>query len=376
MEGEDDMDVWRKVAVLLVMATLAVACARSGGTEAAVDEQTSEGGEAQGVTGRSIVRYVHAPDPVFSYLQDTGELARWEEKHNLRLIATESWSDFETFQGGHGDVASVASYELPLLEQEGDFKVVAFGKYIHERQPLFRKAGDRFETLADVPEGAPTCATSGVSSTVMWSVIANELHDVDYRLGEGRFDMILQDHFNAPEPVEPEVEDAMPEMVASGRCTVAATLPEAAAPQLRAGELETLYGGRAPWQIYQQDICNCDHKGVMSNMFVAREEWYEAHPDQAAAFLELWERGLQLWRENREEIVSLYPDAHFSIPEQEDADYMLDYINDNDWFADTVYLDEAWIKEEKKLYDYLIDAGWMEGDATIPRFQAIAPPSS
>ena len=353
---------WRTIAMLLVLASVAVACGGGGETSASAgDEQASEAGAAPQEASRPVIRYTSPPDPVFSYLKDTGVLAEWEEEHNLRIVRTESWDALDYFQGGHGDVASLATYELPVLEEESGIKVVAFGRYNHARTPLFRNASDRFETLADVPDGATVCAASGLSNTIAWSIIADQLHGIDYRLGEGKFNMVLQNEYE------------MPGLVQSSDCTVAAAVPEAAAPQLRKGELELMYNGRSPWQIYQQDICKCEHKGVMSSLFVAREDWFNAHPDQAEAFLELWEQGLQLWRENRDEIVALYPETIFPVEAEEDTEYLVDYINENDWFAETVYMDERWIEEEQRLYDYMIESGWMQNDAEIPQFEPLAP---
>jgi len=347
-------------AVLLVTAACSSRGAASDDGEETASEEATQQADAD---TRDVIRFALAPDPIWDYLTDTGELAQWEEDNNLRIVTSESWDEFTYFAGGHGDIVSTGTQELPLLEEETGVKIVAFGKYNHQRVPMLRKAGDPYETLADVPERSTTCANSAVSNTIVWSIIANELHDVDYRVGEGRFNIVLQDHF------------AMPALVDSGECTVAAAIPEAAVPLLRTGELEMMYGGRPPWKIYQDDICECDHKGIMSNLFVATEEWYDAHPDQAAAFLQLWERGLQLWEENKEEIIGLYP-QHFAVEQEEDTDYIIDFLSgENDWFADSVYMDEAWIEEERKLYDYMIESGWMEEGTEIPRFEAVAPPS-
>jgi hypothetical protein len=346
----------------LIVALVAAACTpRGGGTPESDVGGSDAAGEGEG-SGRDVIRFAFAPDPVWDYLRDTGELAQWEEDNNLRIVTSESWDEFAYFSGGHGDIVSMGTHELPVLEEETGIKVVAFGQYNHQRVPLFRKAGDPYETLEDVPEGSTTCANSAVSNTIIWSIIADQLHGIDYRVGEGRFNIVLQDHF------------VMPELTVRGECTVSAAIPEAAIPLLRTGELEMMYGGRPPWKIYQDDICECDHKGIMSNLFVATEEWYDAHPDQAAAFLELWERGLQLWQESKDEIVGLYP-QHFAVESQEDIDYTIDFMSgENDWFAETVYMDEAWIEDEKELYNYMIESGWMQEDTEIPRFEAVAPP--
>jgi hypothetical protein len=54
----------------------------------------------------------------------------------------------------------------------------------------------------------------------------------------------------------------------------------------------------------------------------------------------------------------------------------VDYVNGpSDWFADTAYMSEAWIAEETKIYDYMIESGLMDAGTAIPRFEAIPPPS-
>jgi hypothetical protein len=40
-----------------------------------------------------------------------------------------------------------------------------------------------------------------------------------------------------------------------------------------------------------------------------------------------------------------------------------------------VYMDEAWIEEEKNLYEYMVESGWMEDGTEIPRFEAVNPPT-
>ncbi len=353
---------------LLAGALLLSACGDSGdGGDAAAstdggDAAADDGEVEEEDDGPSVIRFAFAPDPVWDYLRDTGELDRWEEANNIVIDTSESWDEFAYFAGGHGDIVSMGTHELPLLEEETGVKVVAFGRYNHQRVPLYTTAEDGYQTLADVPAGSTTCANSAVSNTIVWSIIADQLHDLDYRVGEGDFDIVVQDHF------------VMPELVDRGECTVAAAIPEAAFPFLREGELEIMYDGRAPWQVYQE-LCDCDHQGIMSNLMVAREDWFDSHTEEAAAFLELWETGLQLWEENTAEIVERYP-QHFSVESQEDIDFAIEFMSgSNDWFAETVYMDEEWIMRETEFYDLMVDGGWLEADAEIPRFEAVEPPT-
>jgi hypothetical protein len=340
--------IYRTVAALAVLSLVVVAC--GGG------DDTAAGGDGE----PAVIRFAFAPDPVWDYLVDTGTMAEWEEEFNLKIETSESWDEFAYFAGGHGDIVSMGTHELPVLEGETGVKTVTFGAYNHQRVPMYTRAEDGYNTLADVPLGSTTCMSSSVSNTIVWSIIADQLHGLNYRVGEGDFDIVVQDHF------------VMPELVVRGECTVAAAIPEAAVPYLRAGELEIMYDGRSPWRVYQE-ICDCDHRGIMSNLFVATEEWYDANPEQAAAFLVLWERGIKLWQENKAEIVEAYP-QHFSVESQEDIDWIIEFMEGpNDWFVQTVYLDQAWVDEEMKFYDLMIEGNWMDADDPLPRFEIVTP---
>lgn len=335
----------------------AAEAAATGGED---DGEAAEGGDDGGGSDDTVIRFAFAPDPVWDYLKDTGTLDEWSEETGYTIETSESWDEFTYFAGGHGDIVSMGVHELPLLEEEAGVEIVAFGKYNHQRVPLYTTAEDSYDTLADVPEGATTCANSAVSNTIVWSIIADKLHDIDYRVGGGDFEIVVQDHF------------VMPELVVRGQCEVAAAIPEAAVPHLREGDLEVMYDGRPPWRVYQE-LCECDHEGIMSNLMVARAEWFDSHPDQAAAFLDLWQRGIELWNENTEEIVQRYP-QHFAVENEEDIAWIQEYMaGENDWFVDSVYLDQEWIDEETKFYDMMVEGGWMDEGTPIPRFEVIEP---
>ena len=318
-----------------------------------------DGATADGSLGD--IRFAFAPDPLLDYLIDSGTMAEWEKEYNLVIETSESWDEFAYFAGGHGDIVSMGTHELPVLEAETGIKVVAFGAYNHQRVPMYTRAEDGYKTLADVPLGSRTCMSSSVSNTIVWSIIANELHGLNYRVGEGDFDIAVQDHF------------VMPELVDRGQCVVAAAIPEAAVPLLRSGDLKLMYDGRSPWRVYQEDLCKCDHRGIMSNLFVATETWYDENPEQAKAFLDLWQRGIDLWQRDKAKIIAAYP-QHFSVESQEDIDYIIEFMEGpNDWFVRTVYLDEAWVAEEMKFYDYMVAGNWMKAGDPLPRFESITP---
>jgi hypothetical protein len=321
------------------------------------------GGDGGGAAekGRSVIRFAFAPDPVWDYMNDNGIIVKYEEEHNIRIVTSSTWDEFAYFAGGHGDIVSTATYELPLLEEKTGIETVTFGKYNLLRITPLAAPGKKYKTLADIPKGSKIGVPSAVSSTLVWGMYARKLHDLDFRVGGGDFELVVEDHF------------VMPEHVVRGELEAALAIPEAAIPYLRKGELEVMYDGKLPYQVYDE-ICSCEHAGIMGNNFTATKKWYDSHPEQAAAFLALWEEGIKGWRAKQAQIIKTYP-QHFAVEEDADVKAMQDYIADHDWFVDSVFLDEEWIKNETRLYDLMKETDFMEADTKVPRFEAIQPPT-
>jgi len=314
-----------------------------------------------------VIRFAFAPEAVWDMLTDSGTLANWEKENNVRIETSTTWDEFTYFAGGHGDIVSMSTQETPVLEAETGIKTVTFGKYNYQRVPLIRRAGDPYETLADIPKGSKICVSGPTSNAAFWGVLANEMHGLDYRVGGGDFQLVVNDHF------------VNPTNLLRGDCEAAAIIPEAAVPQLRKGELEIMYGGKSPFQLYQEFAPNSDGLNhVSGNNFVATEEWYNAHPDLAAKFLDLWQQGVDMWTTQKADIIQKYP-QHFSVESQDDIDYLIKYMSgDNDWFVDKVALDEAWIGPETELWELMKklhpdNPNYLAADAPTPRFEAITP---
>jgi ABC-type nitrate/sulfonate/bicarbonate transport system substrate-binding protein len=346
--------VWRRLAALLALALLAAACASGAANDAADDTTDRQQPEN---SGAEIIRFAFAPDPVWDYLKDTGTLAAWESEHNVRVVDTSTWDEFTYFAGGHGDIISTASYELPLLERETKTKTVTFGKYNHVRNVPLTRSDSGYETFADLPDGAKVAASSAVGATVVWGMLVEKLHGRTLASGTGDFELVVAD--NA----------LMAELVRNGEVEVCICDPETAARPLRTGELTVMYEGRTPQDLYRE-ITGHDHFGLMSNMFTATEAWYEKNPDLAVAFAELWQQGLNLWNSNLEEIVSIYP-QHFAVESEEDVQFVTDYLKEKDWFVDEVALTREWIEGETQMYELMKETGFMEQTEQIPRFEVL-----
>ncbi len=333
--------------------TLAVGCSGSG-------EQSAEG-EPQ------VIKFAFAPDPVWDLLKDSGTTAKWEKENNVRIETSSTWDEFTYFAGGHGDIVSMATQETPVLEAETGIKTVTFGKYNYQRVPMFKRKGDPYKTLADIPKGSKICVSGPTSNTAFWTVLAQQMHDLDYRVGGGDFQLVVNDHF------------VNPTNLLRGDCEAAAIIPEAAIPQLRKGELELMYDGKLPFQLYNEFAPASDGKPhVSGNNFVATQEWYDANPELAAKFIELWQQGVDMWKEQKAETVRKYP-QHFSVESEEDVNYMIEFVSgDNDWFADKIALEQDWIPNETEIWELQKqlnpdNANYLAADAPKPRFEAINP---
>jgi hypothetical protein len=330
-------------------------------------DEGDTGGET-GTEGPSVIRFAFAPDPAWDYLADTGELDLWEEANNILIDTSSTWDEFTFFAGGHGDIVSMGTQEIPVLESETSIKTVTFGKYNFQRSPMMKRAGDPYETLADIPAGSNICVSSPVSNTGFWTVAAQQLHGLDYRVGGGDYNLIVNDHF------------VNPTNLLRGDCEAAVVIPEAAAPHLRVGEIEIMYDGQMPFQLYSSFAPEDDGQNhIMSNLFTATEEWYDAHIPEAQAFLALWQIGIELWDANTAEIVEIYP-QHFAVESEEDIEWMTGFMEgDNDWFVESVYLDsEEWIANETAIYDFMTELdpenpNVLPADYPAPRFELLTP---
>jgi ABC-type nitrate/sulfonate/bicarbonate transport system substrate-binding protein len=343
------------VTLIAVLAVMAAACGSTG-------EEDSEGG------GATIIRFAFAPDPVWDWLTDTAMLAEWEEANNIRIVTSSTWDEFTYFAGGHGDIVSMGSMEVPVLEQETEIQTVSFGKYNALRDSMMTTPDTGYETLEDIPPGSTLCVASPVSATGFWGVLANELHGLDFRVGGGDFELVVNDHF------------VNPQNLLNGDCVAGIFIPEAAAPYLRTGDMVPMYDGQMPFQLYNTfSGFESEEAHIMSNLFTATEEFYDAHPDEIAAFLALWQSGIEEWEANQADIIALYP-QHFAVEEEEDIAFIQDYMaGPNDWFVDSVYMTEEWVEAEQAVWDFQTElnpdnANVLESGFDAPRFDVVEAP--
>ena len=334
-------------AILMAFALVAAACGEDGG---------DGGGGDGGASEEGVIRFTFAPDPVWDYLKDSGIREEMEADSGIRIIEQSTWDEFGIYAGGHADVVSIGSFEVPLLEEETGRPATVFGKYNIDRSILVVPADSDAQTLEDL-QGEKIAVWDSVSSTVIWGALANELYGLDFRTGGGDFELVVTDLGNTGA------------LAADHEVAGALVLPDFNVPVLLNEEVRVLYDGQTAADLYAEAVGAPDHEGPMINIFMAPTDWYDEHPDEVAFFLELWQRGIEEWQANQDKIIESYP-QHFAVETPEEIDFIKGYMSEHDWFVESVYLDESWVATESQIFQMLADAGLAES-AEAPRFDVV-----
>ena len=343
----------RLLALALVLALVAGAC---GSTD-------EGGGDGDGTTQAGsddelkVIRFAFAPDPVWDYLIDSGIREEMETEANIAILDSATWNEVGVYAGGNADIMSVGDFEVPTIEEEFGIPSVIFGKYNIDRSIIVASPDHpEYETLADCA-GGTVAVWDTLSSTTIWGMLAYHLHDLDFRVDGGDFELVVVDITNTGE------------QAANGDTDCAIVLPDFNIPILINEEVNVLYDGKTSADLYAELVEQPGHEGPMINIFLAREDWYDEHPEEVAFFLALWDRGLQEWAANRDEIIASYP-QHFAAEGEDQIAWMQDYLSEHDWFASGVYLSDEWVQSEEELFDLLSQADLAESSEP-PRFDIV-----
>jgi NMT1/THI5 like len=348
------MKTKRMLAALLVLALVAAAC----GDDEGGSDDTTAGGDAG---CNSVIRFTFAPDPVWDYLNDSGVKDEMEQESGICILAQVTWDEFGIYAGGFADIVSVGDFEVPTLDAQAGTTSVVFGKYNIDRSVLAVPASDTTSQSLEDLAGKRIAVWDSVSSTLIWGVIAQAIHGLDFRTGGGDFELVQVDITNTgPTAAAGEVDGAL-------------VLPDFAVNELINEEIRVLYDGQTSAELYGDQIAgNPGHEGPMINVFLANEEWYDEHPDEIDFFMRLWQRGIDEWQANKADIISSYP-QHFAVEGDEQVQFMQDWLTEHDWFVTSVYLDDAWLEAETPLFDIMRENGFMDPEEENPRFEVLTP---
>jgi ABC-type nitrate/sulfonate/bicarbonate transport system substrate-binding protein len=339
------------VMAALVATPLAVAaCGGDGGG----------GGSSSAKKGdHGVINFTFAPDPVWRWLTDKGIRQEMEEKAGIKILDSSTWDEFAIYAGHHADIVSAASYEVPDIAKKSGIDSTVFGKYNTSRAVIAVKKDSPYQTLSDLKDKKIVTFTT-VSDLLLWGTLGKKLEGVDLRSGGGDYDVTLAD-----------IQNLAP-LVAKGDAEACVCLPDFSIKEFSSGELRPLYDGKSDGQLFAEHNAP-GHEGPQSNIFLAPTDWLKSHQKEAKFFLSVWERGIKEWNEHKKEIIATYP-QDFAASNKAQQKWILDYLNNQqDWFVDTVYLDQKWVDEENKLFPLMKETGFMEKDQETPKYQMIQP---
>ena len=339
----------RLIAVSLALALVAAAC---GGDDTSTETTADP-------DALKVIRFAFAPDPVWDYLVDSGIREEMEAEANIAILDSATWNEVGVYAGGNADIMSVGDFEVPTIVQEFGVDSVVFGKYNIDRSIVVASPSHpEYQTLEDCV-GGKVAVWDTLSSTTIWGVLANELYGLDFRVDGGDFELVVVDHTNT-------VDQA-----ANGDTDCALVLPDFAVPFLSTDAVKVLYDGKTSADLYAELVGKPGHEGPMINIFLAREDWYDDHPEEVAFFLKLWDTGVKAWTADRDQFVADYPE-HFAVETDEQIAWIQGYVAEHDWFVESVYLTQDWIDSESELFGMLKDAGLSE-TSDPPKYDIVSP---
>lgn len=310
------------------------------------------GGPASSRSARDgVIRFTFAPDPIWDYMNETGIVDQWQRDTGYTIETSATWDEFGLFAGGHADIISSASFEVPGLEEQTQRETVIIGKYNAERSRILVRRDDPAQSLADL-KGRRLGVFTTVSGTLVWSALAAQMHGVD--VVDGDFDVVVADIQN------------LSNLLARGEIDACICYPDLSARELRDGSVRPLYGGKSSADLFAELVAP-GHDGPMGNVFVARKDWVEGHPGEVSAFLDLWDRGLAEWQVHRDAMIERYP-QHFAVATPEDIEFMKAYVSQYDWVTDEVRFDPQWAADESSIFDLMRATGVIGEDVTDPQF--------
>ena len=339
-------------ALTAVFAAALLLTAACGGNTASTVGQAAAGGGAQG-TRPVQIRMALAPDPVWAWLEDSGTVAAWESTHLIQIEASNPFDPFSAFAGGHVDVVVINALEVPQFAEQSGLDPVIVGQFTADRSFLAVKRTSRAETLDDLVEATIT-VDSSLGRALLWHLIADSIHDLEFRVGSPDFDVVV---------VEPA---SVAGLLMSGDVDACICLPDLGASYLADGLLRPLYGGRSAAEIYAEEVIGDPAARPIADAFVADRQWLDQNRDAVEALLGLWQVGLENWATGNEQLVTDYPHL-FSVQTDEEIDWLRNHVKEHDWVLPSVYLTQENLTIQDGVFARMSSTGLVPDDASAPQ---------
>ena len=303
-----------------------------------------------------VIRLSLAPDPVWQWLEDSGTRAAWERTRNVRVEVSSAFDQFSAFVGGHADMVVINALDVPRFVEQPERDPVIIGKYTVDRSVLAVPRTSRAETLEEIVERR-IAVESSLGSTLLWGLIADLRYDLEFGPDGADFDVVVVD------------SASVADLVIRGDVDACICNPASGAAHFADGRLRTLYGGKSAAQIYSETIFGGAEFGgersTFAAVFVVDAGWHAANPQAVEALLDLWQQGLDGWRQNRAQIVADYPHL-FSVETSEEIDWLVDHLEDHDWIVPSVYITEQEAETHTFAFEQLKDRGLVGAEAAYP----------
>ena len=344
-----------RTAVALVAAAGLLGAASCGdGAPAVVESSTGEpaSAPAEATSAPTRIRFALAPDPVWEWLESSGNVAAAEQRHNIRIEASSPFDQFAAFAGGHADAVVVNALEVPQFVEQSGREPVIVGKLNRDRSFIAVKRGTRAEALPDIVESA-VAVDNSLGQTMIWGLIADELHQLDFRDGSSDFNLVV-------------VESAsVADLLTRGDTEACVCVPDFSAAESAERLLLSLYGGRSAAEVYAQEVLAEPDAVPVADVIVVDGQWFARNRDAIGGLLALWQTGLDHWATNKASLVADYRHM-FSAESDAETAWISDYVTQHDWMLPSVYLtvDDAAIYAD--MFARMLRIGLVSADAARP----------
>ncbi|WP_236732461.1 ABC transporter substrate-binding protein [Mycolicibacterium neoaurum] len=228
------------------LAKIAVAFASALIIAAATACSAGLGGPASSRSAQDgVIRFTFAPDPIWDYMHDTGVIDEWERDTGYSIETSATWDEFGLFAGGHADIISSASFEVPALEEQTQRETVIIGRYNAERSRILVRADDPARSLEDL-RGRRLGVFTTVSGTLVWSALVQQMHGMNLVAAGER-----------PSDVDIVVADIqnLSNLLARGEIDACICYPDLSARELRDGSVRALYDGKSSADLFAELSC-------------------------------------------------------------------------------------------------------------------------
>lgn len=342
--------VVRSAAALLVAASAFAAA----GCGAGADNQpaTAQAPQATGTPAgdAATIHFALPSEPLWQWLVDSGTLAAWETEHGLRIEASHPFRPFTALVSGHADIILIDALDVPVFSEGLGSDPVIVGRYASDRSIAAVKRTSQATDLAGVVEGQ-IAMESELGSTLLWSLIVEQAHSLDLSEDSPDFDFIL-------------ATSGVGDTVERGSADACICLPDASVANLSSGMLRPLYDGMSASQLYA-GLSGKPDKRLLGEVFLTEREWFAAHRDEVAAFLELWEAAVQHWHAHYPELIAAYPEL-LSVQTQDHVDWLTQRVAGHNWIVPTVHIAEADARAYLDAVAHLQERGQLSADTQAP----------